>query len=132
VAHADRHGVYLDFYSEPGFDLILKSLEARRSGIRLLNVTKQGTGAEERTRATVYVPREKISYFLRRVSAYANETVPPRGEGEEAKPKNAKLIESIADVRAAVLESFWQTGGVVARRHRRLGRGLVEQRGPPA
>ena len=108
VAHADRHGVYLDFYSEPGFDLVLKSLEARRSGIRLLNVTKEGTGAEERTRATVYVPREKISYFLRRVTAYANETVTPRHEGEEAKPKNAKLIESIADVRAAVLESFWQ------------------------
>jgi hypothetical protein len=108
VAHADRHGVYLDFYSEPGFDLVLKSLEARRSGIRLLNVTKQGTGAEERTRAAVYVPREKISHFLRRVSAYATETVTPRNEGEEAKPKNAKLVESIADVRAAVLESFWQ------------------------
>jgi hypothetical protein len=108
VAHADRQGVYLDFYSEPGFDLILKSLEARRSGIRLLNVTKLGTGADERTRATVYVPREKVSYFLRRVSAYANETVPPRTEGEEGKPKNAKMIESIADVRAAVLESFWQ------------------------
>jgi hypothetical protein len=108
VAHADRNGVYLDFYSEPGFDLILKSLEARRSGIRLLNVTKEGTEAEERTRATVYIPRQKSSYFLRKVNAYANETAPPRKEGQEPKPKNAKLIESIADVRAAVLESFWQ------------------------
>jgi hypothetical protein len=108
VVHADRQGAYLDFYSEPGFDLLLKSLEARRSGIRLLNVTKTGIGDQERTRATVYIPREKGSYFLRKVTAYANETVPPRTEGTEPKPKNAKLIESIADVRAAVLESFWQ------------------------
>jgi hypothetical protein len=27
VGHADRHGVYLEFSSEPGFDLVLKSLE---------------------------------------------------------------------------------------------------------
>src|SRR5271169_5577014 len=41
VAHADRNGVYLDFYSAPGFDLILKSLDVRRSGIRLLNVRRE-------------------------------------------------------------------------------------------
>ena len=108
VAHADRRGVYLDFYSEPGFDLMLKSLEARGSGISLLNARKEGTGVEERTRATVYIPREKSAYFLRKVSAYANETLVPRKEGGEAKPKNAKLVESIADVRGAVLASFWQ------------------------
>ena len=73
VAHADRNGVYLEFYSEPGFDLALKSLEAWKSGIRLLNVRKEGSGAQETTRATVYVPREKSAYFLRRVTAYANE-----------------------------------------------------------
>lgn len=102
VAHADRNGVYLEFYSEPGFDLALTSLEARRSGIRLLNVKKERTGAQERVRATVYIPREKSAHFLRKVTAYANEQTP------DGVPKNAKLIESITDIRAAVLESFWQ------------------------
>jgi hypothetical protein len=37
AAHADRLGLYLTFFSEPGFDLVLKSLETRRLGIRLLN-----------------------------------------------------------------------------------------------
>src|SRR5215470_13329160 len=59
VAHADRQGVYLEFASEPGFDLYLKSLEARRSGIRLLNVKTEGTGENEITRATVYIPQSK-------------------------------------------------------------------------
>lgn len=101
VAHAVRDGAYLDFYSEPGFDLVLKSLEARRSGIRLLNVSKDGN----RTRATVYVPRSKSMYFLKKVNAYATEIDNRSAEG---KPKNAKLVESIADIRAAVLNSFWQ------------------------
>jgi hypothetical protein len=105
VAHADRDGVYLDFYSEPDFDLVLKSLEARRSGIRLLNVKKEGTGTDERTRATVYIPRSRSTYFLRKVTAYANET---DSRSTTGRPKNAKLVESISDVRMAVLESFWQ------------------------
>src|SRR5439155_17153302 len=107
VTHADRNGVYLDFYSEPGFDLVLKSLEARRSGIRLLNVRKDKVENEEitRTRATVFVPKTQSHYFLKKVTAYANET---DSRSPEGKPKNAKLIESIGDVRLSVLESFWQ------------------------
>ena len=56
VANAGRNGVYLEFASEPGFDLVLKSLEARRSGIRLLNVRTEGPEGSENTRATVFVP----------------------------------------------------------------------------
>jgi hypothetical protein len=43
VAHTERHGVYIDFISEPGFDLVVKSLESLRSGIRLLNVRRRQT-----------------------------------------------------------------------------------------
>jgi Subtilase family len=108
VAHANRQGVYLEFSSEPGFDLYLKSLEARRSGIRLLSVKTEGTEGNEITRATVFVPRDKSGYFLRRTTAYANEDNPPRADGTTT-PKNADLINSIGDVRAAILESsFWQ------------------------
>lgn len=105
AAHADRQGFYLTFYSEPGFDLILKSLEARTSGIRLLNVRSDGAQDKTTTQATVYVPLKARAYFLRKVRAYEQETAP---RSRENKPKNANLVESIADVRRAVLEkSFW-------------------------
>ncbi len=108
VAHGERHGVYLEFSSEPGFDLVLKSLESVRSGIRLLNVKTQGPENAETTRATVFVPHSKSAHFLRKAAAYANEDNPPRKDGTTT-PKNANLINSIGDVRAAMLEtSFWQ------------------------
>jgi len=108
VAHADRHGVYLEFCSEPGFDLYLKSLEARRSGIRLLNVKTEGDGENEITRATVYIPQSKSAFFIQKAIAYANENNPPKKDGTTT-PKNASLINSIGDVRAVILESsFWQ------------------------
>jgi hypothetical protein len=108
VAHADRQGVYLEFSSEPGFDLYLKSLEARQSGIRLLNVKTEGAEGSEITRATVFVPHSRSGYFLRKATAYANEDNPPKQDGTTT-PKNADLINSIGDVRAAILESsFWQ------------------------
>ena len=108
VAQADRQGVYLEFRSEPGFDLYLKSLEARRSGIRLLNVRKEGEGQNVVTRATVYIPQSRSAFFLNKVTAYANENKPPKADGTTT-PKNADLVNSIGDVRAALLESsFWQ------------------------
>lgn len=104
-AHSDRGGLYLTFFSEPKFDLVFKSLEARRLGIRLLNVRRVGPENELTTQATVYVPRQVTAYFLKKVRAYENEISPLSREG---RPRNANLIESIADVRRAVLEnSFW-------------------------
>jgi len=46
VTHVTRKGIYLEFKSEPGFDLMTKSLEDRRSPsrdkqIRLLNVREE-------------------------------------------------------------------------------------------
>jgi len=102
VAHTERHGVYIDFISEPGFDLIVKSLESLRLGIRLLNVRRQQVEGTEQTLATVYVPHNRRGYFLNKIRAYAEE------ETKTGRPKNANLINSISDIRRAVLESFWQ------------------------
>jgi hypothetical protein len=108
VAHADRSGVYLEFVSEPGFDLTLKSLESRQAGIKLLNIKKEGPEDSELTRATVFVPHDKSSHFLKKVTEYAQKDNPPKKDGTTT-PKNAPLIESIGDVSAAILESsFWQ------------------------
>lgn len=102
VAHVERLGAYLDFLSEPGFRLLLKSLDAPRTGIRLLNVRKVRSPEGEQTFATVYVPHKQRGHFLRKIDAYANE------ESKTGKPKNQKLVDSISDIRCAVLESFWQ------------------------
>jgi hypothetical protein len=112
VAHAERTGVYLEFRSEPGFDLVLKSLESIRSGIRLLNVKVEGPPGEETTKATVFVPRTKSTFFLEKVREYAEQdfvrTDPETGLELTRSPKNATLVNSIGDVVAAMLESFWQ------------------------
>ena len=108
VAHLGRRGVYLEFLSEPGFDLILKSLESRQAGIKLLNVKKEGEEKNQLTRATVFVPHNKSAHFLKKATEYAEKDNPPKKDGTTT-PKNAPLIESIGDVRAAILEtSFWQ------------------------
>ena len=108
VAHSTRKGVYLEFLSEPGFDLTLQSLESRQAGIKLLNVRTEEQEGSEITRATVFVPQDKSSHFLQRAIAYATENNPPKKDGTST-PKNAPLIESIGDVRAAILaSSFWQ------------------------
>ncbi len=103
VSRADRHGVYLEFVSEPGFHLMLKSLEQLPSGIRLLNVRRREVAGQDETLATVYVPDEKRSNFLRKIESYKTE------QTASGKPKNAKLVDSVSDIRSAVLESFWRT-----------------------
>ena len=100
-----RQGVYLEFESAPDHDLVTKSLEDRRAGIRLLNirtVPKQDDPEHTVTRATVYIPAGKERHFLEKVRKYAEE------ETKSGKPRNEKLVNSIEDVRLAVLESFWQ------------------------
>ena len=119
VAHVTRQGVYLEFKSDPGFDLVTKSLEDRRSPspekqVRLLNVrvevnevNNEITGAVEPVEtvfATVYIPHEKKNHFLKKIEAYANEI-----DQRSGKPKNASLVNSIGDIRKALLvQSFWQ------------------------
>ena len=93
-----KDGTYLEFTSAVDCDLPLKSFENRRQGIRLLSV-KEDTDSS--TKATVYIPSGKESYFLQKVQAYAD-TI----DGEK-NPKNNDLVRSIENVRIAVLNSFW-------------------------
>jgi len=114
VAHVERHGVYIEFKSDPGADLVTKSLEDMRSQkVRLLNVRtvtemilNNETNQEEEvvtTYATVFVANEKKEHFLKKIDEYAEK------ETEKGRPKNADLINSIADIRKALaVVSFWQ------------------------
>ncbi len=113
VIHAVRHGTYIEFKSDPGAELIIKSLEDLKSKrIRLLNVrtetnqTVDETGETKETAttyATVFVADDKRNHFLKKIEEYIKK------DTKAGKPTNAKLINSIAEIRRALaIESFWQ------------------------
>ncbi|MES1200229.1 MAG: S8 family peptidase [Pseudomonadota bacterium] len=96
------NGIYLQFDSEPGFDLKFESLEFSRSGIELCAVTK----SDNRTQATVFVPDGKLSFFLKRITDYRDGDNAPNDHGI-ATPKNKDMVESVSDIRLAALEALW-------------------------
>lgn len=59
-----KEGTYLEFSSAKGHDLAIKSLESRKSGIRLLNVREDEES--DIVKATVYIPAGKESFFLKK------------------------------------------------------------------
>lgn len=100
-----KDGIYLEFESAPNHDLVIKSLENIKAGVRLLNVRDIPANDDRenaKTFATVYVPAGKERLFLEKIRKYAEE------ETKKGKPKNEKLVNSIEDIRIAVIESFWR------------------------
>jgi hypothetical protein len=105
VSMPTKDGVYVEFEGAPGYDLVTKSLEDRGAGIRLLNVyTTLVEGDPERkvTRATVFIPTGKQGHFLKKLNEYAQNE--PGGD----KRTHSTLMNSIENLRMAVLESFWR------------------------
>jgi hypothetical protein len=96
------NGIVLQFDSEPGFDLKFESLDFSRSGIELCAVTH----ADDKTRATVFVPDGKLPFFLKRITAYRDDDNAPNADGVTT-PKNRDMVESVADIRFAALEALW-------------------------
>lgn len=99
VSVGTQHGVYLEFESDPGFELAFKSLEFTPSGILLLSVREE----QRITYATVYVPDGKLRRFFNLVDAYLNRDK----ETASGKPRNQSLIDSISSIRRAAIRSFW-------------------------
>lgn len=97
-----RDGSYIEFESSPGFDLKFESLEARTSGIRLLNVREhRRVDGETVQRATIYVPKGKGKVLFNKITRYRDEQTPSNA------PKHKNLVESLNGLRAAILQSFW-------------------------
>ena len=92
-----KEGLYLEFSGAAAKELNVKSLENISNGIRLLNVQYEN----DTTRATVFVPAGKESFFLKRTKEY-EESI-----DQTEKPKHNDLIRSIEDVKLAIIESFW-------------------------
>ncbi|MDD4296232.1 MAG: S8 family peptidase [Ruminiclostridium sp.] len=101
VAIRYKEGVYLEFSGKENHDLIIKSLENVRNGIRLLNVRIDTE--DNKTKATVYVPDGKESYFINRLEMYLATSIETQGE----KIRYKDLINSIENVKLAFLDSFW-------------------------
>lgn len=99
---ATREGTYIQFTSASDHDLITKSLEDLRKGIRLLNIKEISIGENQtQVRATVYVPNGKEGHFIAKIQKYQQE------ETAKGQPKNAPLVNSIEDVSIALLEGLW-------------------------
>ncbi|HOI79544.1 MAG TPA: S8 family peptidase [Petrimonas sp.] len=99
-----RDGCYLEILGKAGYELITNSLEDRRSkktlGARLISVV---TGDNQEKRAIVYIPYRQENKFLKKIQDYADST-----KDKENKPQNKKQIESIEDIKLALLEDLWQ------------------------
>lgn len=94
-----EHALRLEFESEPGFDLHLKSLDPNASiGVELLNVRVDG----KVIKATVLVERGRFGYFLQIFEDYLTKT-----RGKKEGPANKTLVDSIAHVRRASVSSLW-------------------------
>lgn len=94
-----KNGTYLEFSSESGYDLALKSLENIQQGIRILNVREDSENTI--TKATVYVPGGKEKYFMEKAEEYIEKTT------KKGKPRHNDLISSIEDISLALLDAFW-------------------------
>ena len=102
VSLPTKEGIYLDVESAPGFELVTKSLENRRAGIRLLNIRSEDVNGSIVRKATVFIPAGKEAYYFKKIEEYLTK------ETSSSKPKNLDLVASINDIKLAVLESLWQ------------------------
>lgn len=93
------NGIYLQFESEPDFELKFESLEVRASKIELLAVKK----VDNKTLATVFVPDGKLDVLTGKLADYLD----PAKDSPKGAPKNQPLIDSISSIHQAVLETLW-------------------------
>ncbi len=93
-------GLVFEFASDPNFELMLQRLESESKGIELRN---SRIDSDHSMKASVFVPEGQIGYFVKRFTDYAD----PSKVTSKGNPANQDLVASIADIRLAVIESFW-------------------------
>lgn len=105
-----ENGFYIKFTSEPGYDLKVESLENKRKGIEPIAI--HTISIEDRnkevtqTAATVFIPEGQLAYFVDKIEKYLNEET-QNDDPDKRKPKNQALVESISQIKAAVLRDLW-------------------------
>jgi Subtilase family len=98
---------YIEFESDPGFELNTKSLSDRKHGIELVavSVPEPDDEAGAPMRATVLVPEGKETYLMEKIDQYLNK------DTKTKQPCHKNLIESIGDIEPATLRSLWTDSG---------------------
>lgn len=91
------NGLYLQFESSPEFELKLESLESVRDGIELVAVKT----VDNKMVATCFVPEGKLDHFFKLFHAYLEK------ESKKGNPANQPLVDSISDMRRAVIDALW-------------------------
>ena len=100
-------GIYVKIVSFPGVTLPLNHLDTKKS-FKLCSCSKEN----ECETAVIFIPESKRGMFKEKLNEYLNpqEDRTPKNQTKEnvAKlPKNRTLIDSIADIKLANLQSFW-------------------------
>lgn len=107
--------LYVEFFSEFNFPLKFESLSQENSedpNYQILNIKEEsrpGNQEDKRFKVVVMMREGGISNFIRKVTRYINENVIKEGVVTD-KPKNQALINNIASIQLATLESFWSDG----------------------
>ena len=101
-------GTYVEFSGAENCDLLTKSLEDSRQGIKLLNVRDVLTQATDDSdtiivaKATVFIPTGKEEVFIKKISEFATE------QTQKGNPKNNDLVSSIESISDAIkISAFW-------------------------
>ncbi|WJV27738.1 S8 family peptidase [Pseudomonas chlororaphis] len=90
-------GLQLEFKSQPDVHLAFESLSREKQQIELLNVRQSPDGIHW---ATVFVPNGQLKVFEKLVTGYLT-------KGTAEKPRNAPLLNTIQEIRAATFEALW-------------------------
>ena len=91
-------GMKVEFELEAGFPDALASLEDRARRIELVAVRPLG---EDKILATVFVPRDQLVSFARKIERYETKTT------SKGRPRHEGLVATIAAIRLAALRDFW-------------------------
>lgn len=92
VSAPTREGVYLQIKGKAGYDLLTKSLEDVRQGVRLSNIQHDESGV---ICATVFIPISKYDFFIKKINNYV--------ESETG----TEVVGTIESVNAALVEALW-------------------------
>lgn len=105
--------MYVEFISEFNFPLKFESRtqESDNPQYQILNIKEEKLNSESdaptRFRVVVMMKQGGISAFIKKVTQYLNETIKDREGNLTDIPKNSPLLNNIASIPLATLESFW-------------------------
>src|SRR4030042_5555856 len=95
------HNLCLEIMGEQDYALKIESLQDLRHppSIEVLSVKQ----VDNQVHATIYVPENKLTNFVRKIEQYENENT----TSKHPRPKNEDLVAGISGIRFPVLHSFW-------------------------